>query len=81
VILVDIDGLSRSISKGKKEKLCKKTKMGTISHKKDREIVDVSSQDREYNDDISDTKVLSLNVLLQIIILRHDFFSKNWNIF
>jgi hypothetical protein len=69
VIQVDIDGLSHSISKGKKKKLCKKTKMETISHEKDREIIGVSSQDGEYNDDISDTKVLPLNVLLQIIIL------------
>jgi hypothetical protein len=43
--------------------------METISHEKDREIIGVSSQDGEYNDDISDTKVLPLNVLLQIIIL------------
>jgi hypothetical protein len=43
--------------------------METISHEKDREIVDVSSQDEEYNDNISDKNVLSLNVLLQIIIL------------
>jgi hypothetical protein len=41
VIQVDIDGLSRSIFKGKKKKLYKKTKMETISHKKDREIIDV----------------------------------------
>jgi hypothetical protein len=36
VIQVDIDGLSNVISKGKKKKLCKKTKMETISNEKDR---------------------------------------------
>jgi hypothetical protein len=36
VIQVDIDGLSNVISKGKKKKMCKKTKMETISNEKDR---------------------------------------------
>jgi hypothetical protein len=45
VIQVDIDGLSNSISKGKKKKYAKKIKMETIFHEKDREIVGVSSQD------------------------------------
>jgi hypothetical protein len=70
VMQINIDGLTRSISKGNKKKTCKKTKMKTISHEKeDKEIVDISSQDAEYNDDISDMKVFSLNVLLHSIIL------------
>jgi hypothetical protein len=46
VMQVNIDGLTYSISNGNKKKMCKKTKMETISHEKGREIVDVSSQDR-----------------------------------
>jgi hypothetical protein len=44
--------------------------METISHEnEDKEIIDVSLQDGEYNDDISDMKVFLLNVLLQSKIL------------
>jgi hypothetical protein len=67
---INIDRLTHSISKGNKKKICKKTKMETISHEnEDKEIIDVSLQDGEYNDDISDMKVFLLNVLLQSKIL------------
>ncbi len=69
MIQVDIDGLSRSIFKGKRKKCTKRQRWKQSLIRKTEKSLMYSSQDGEYNDDISDTKVLSLNVLLQIIIL------------